>query len=126
MAAAAAGGIALLASPAMLLGAGLPQNGPAAVRGVRAPAIVLAQADENVTQAQLDKYIAVYKAMQRNHGLTVEQAAAAQGLTLDQFRDVERRIERNDVARNAVRHALAKSAAQSTPSSPGLKGKSQH
>jgi hypothetical protein len=64
--------------------------------------------------------------MQHNHSLTVEQAAAAQGLTLRQFRDVEQRVERNDVARQTVRRALAKSAVQSTPSAPESKQKPQH
>src|ERR1700736_1327162 len=35
---------------------------------------------------QIEKYVAVYRAMQRNHNLTVERAAAGQGLTAAAFR----------------------------------------
>lgn len=123
VAAAAAAYVALLANPGISFGAGFPAIG--SNRSGRA-AIVLAQADENVSPGQLNKYIAVYKAMQHNHSLTVEQAAASQGLTLQQFRDVEQRVERNDVARQTVRRALAHGAMHSTPSAPGGKQKTQH
>jgi hypothetical protein len=75
------------------------------------------EAEENeveVPPADVEKYISVYKAMQRNHSLTVEQAAAAQGLTLKAFRDIEGRIERNDSLREQVRGAL-KAAAKASP-----------
>jgi hypothetical protein len=88
--------------------------GTAGSRSAAASAITLAQADENVPPEQIDKYVAVYKSMQHNHRLSVEQAAAAQGLSLHAFRDLEQRIERNDVARDEVRHALATSAEQQT------------
>jgi hypothetical protein len=107
----AAGCLVLLASPGTSLWAG--STAGIARRSGRSP-IVLAQANENIPPAQLNKYIAVYKAMQHNHSLTVEQAAATQGLTLRQFRDVEQRVESNDVARQTARRALAQSAAQST------------
>ena len=71
---------------------------------------VLAQASEQVSAGQIDKYIAVYKAMQRNRRITVKQAAAAQGLTLPAFRKIEGRIERDSVAREEVRRALTKNA----------------
>lgn len=71
---------------------------------------VLAQASEHVSAAQIDKYIAVYKAMQRNRRITVKQAAAAQGLTLPAFREIEGRIERDSAARDEVRRALTKNA----------------
>lgn len=79
------------------------------------PALVLAQAEEEIAPAEIDKYVAVYKAMQRNHSLSVEQAAAAQGFTLPAFRKLEQRIERNDVARDDVRRALAQSAQTPAP-----------
>ena len=116
MAVMAAGCLALFATAGLWLRGRLPGAMSAAGRSTSRSAIVLAQADENVTPTELNKYIAVYKAMQRNHNLTVEQAATAQGLTLHQFRDIEQRVERNDVARDAARRALAKSATQSTPS----------
>ncbi len=70
------------------------------------------QESENseVSPAQVEQYLAVYKAMQRNRTLTVEQAAAAQHLTVDQFRDIEARIERDGVLRERVRRELLKTA----------------
>ena len=63
--------------------------------------------DKGVAPAQIEKYVAVYRAMQRNHNLTVEQAAAAEGLTVQAFRDLEHRIESDDLARDDARNALA-------------------
>src|SRR5215472_1303867 len=52
------------------------------------------EADENeVSTDEVEKYVSVYKAMQRNRSLTVDQAAAAQGLTLEQFRKLEDRVQ---------------------------------
>jgi hypothetical protein len=64
--------------------------------------------DENpeVPPAQLDKYVAVYKAMQKDHSLTVEEATSKQGMTVAAFRSLEDKIERDDVLRERVRKAL--------------------
>ncbi len=44
------------------------------------------QEDENeVAPEKIEKYIAVYRAMQRNHSLKIGQAAATQGLSIDAF-----------------------------------------
>ena len=59
---------------------------------------------------QIEKYVAVYRAMQRNHNLTVERAAAGQGLTVAAFRELEQRIESDELARDDARRALAASA----------------
>lgn len=72
-------------------------------------AVVVAQNDndeEEVPPGQVDKYIGVYEAMQKDHSLTVDQAASKEGLTVAQFRDLERRIERDDTLRERVRKAL--------------------
>lgn len=84
-------------------------------------------ADE-VSPADVDKYVKVYQAMQRNRTMTVEQAAAQQHMTVAQFRDIEAKIERDGVLRERVRRELLKSAQeksnalglkpQSAPSSP--------
>ena len=71
-------------------------------------------ADENEVPPQdVDKYIKVYQAMQHNRNLTVEQAAAAQGLSVTAFRSLEDRIERNDALREHVRDALKPQASPS-------------
>ncbi|MFZ1887906.1 MAG: hypothetical protein WAU33_07735 [Candidatus Binataceae bacterium] len=63
---------------------------------------------------QVEKYIAIYKATQANHSLTVEQAAAQQGLTVPQFRTLEGKIERDDALRARVRKALRNSTSKNT------------
>jgi hypothetical protein len=107
--------VAAMAATAALSAAVRDGASGAIARSAGAPAIILAQADEEIPPDQIDKYVAVYKAMQRDHSLSVEQAAAAQGLTLQAFRELEERIERNDVARDDARRALAASAQQPTP-----------
>ena len=82
---------------------------------VTAPAIPLAQdgsEDDNqdVPTSQVDKYISVYEAMQKDHNLTVDQAASKQGLTVAQFRDLENKIEADDTLRERVRKALRHAA----------------
>lgn len=75
------------------------------------------QGDESgVATSDIDKYVAVYKAMQRDRSLSVEQAANAQGMTLEAFRDLENRIERDESAREHARQALR--AAASSEASP--------
>lgn len=71
--------------------------------------------DKGASPDEIEKYVAVYRAMQRNHSMTVAQAAAAQGLTVAAFRDLERRIESDDLARDDARHALAAPAENATP-----------
>jgi hypothetical protein len=72
--------------------------------------------EKEVPPADVEKYIDTYKAMQKDHGLTVEQAASKQGLTLAQFRSLEDKIERDDTLREHVRKALQAPGAKSTPS----------
>ncbi len=68
--------------------------------------------DENEVPPQdVEKYIKVYKAMQQNRSLTVEQASAQQGLSVSTFRSLEDKIERNDALREHVRDALKPSPA---------------
>jgi hypothetical protein len=71
--------------------------------------------EKEVPPADVEKYINTYKAMQRDRGLTVEQAAAKQGLTLSQFRSLEDKIERDDTLREHVRKALQPPGAKTSP-----------
>lgn len=66
-------------------------------------------ADE-VSPSQLDSYVNVYRAMQRDRTMTVAQATAQQHMTVAQFRDIEAKIERDGVLRERVRRELLKSA----------------
>jgi hypothetical protein len=69
-------------------------------------------ADSEVPPDQVEKYVAVYTAMQRNRNLTVDAAAAKEGLTVAEFRELEQKIERDDVAREHVRSELQAAASQ--------------
>jgi hypothetical protein len=71
--------------------------------------------EKEVPPADVEKYIDTYKAMQKDRGLTVEQAAAKQGLTLSQFRSLEDKIERDDTLREHVRKALQAPGAKASP-----------
>ncbi len=91
----------------------------AAVAAPRPPASLLAQdgdsdEDTEVSSDQIEKYVAVYKDMQRDRNLTVEQAAAKEGLTLTQFRELEQKIGHDDLATERARNELQAAAAQAT------------
>ncbi len=92
-----------------------------------AAATQLAQAqdlgeDKPVPPSEVRKYIAVYAAMQRNHQLTVEQAASRQGMTVQQFRSLEFRIERDPAAHEQVLKALREAAQSHTPANTSKDG----
>ncbi|MGH7878090.1 MAG: hypothetical protein ACREQD_01185 [Candidatus Binataceae bacterium] len=72
--------------------------------------------DDEVPPEQVEKYIAVYRAMQLDHTLTVEQAASQHGMTLEAFRQLENRVQRDDAATEHVRDALKASSANPAPS----------
>lgn len=74
------------------------------------PAEATDEDDKDVPTSQVDKYISVYESMQKDHNLTVEQAASKQGLTVDQFRALENKIEADDTLRERVRKALRHAA----------------
>jgi hypothetical protein len=79
------------------------------------PGLQLGQDDDDsesqdVPPADIEKYVNVYQAMQRNRTLTVEQASAQQHLSVEQFRDIESKIERDGVLRERVRRELLKTA----------------
>jgi hypothetical protein len=62
--------------------------------------------EKEVPPEQVEKYIDTYKSMQKNRGMSIDEAASKQGLTLPQFRQLEARIERDDMLRERVRKAL--------------------
>jgi hypothetical protein len=82
----------------------------AAEQAVPASATEADDDDKDVPTSQVDKYISVYEAMQKDHNLTVEQAASKQGLTVAQFRRLENKIESDDTLRERVRKALRHAA----------------
>jgi hypothetical protein len=110
----------------VLLAALVATSAHATAVSTAAREVLIAQDDEGTSDEetiptdQVDKYIAVYSSMQKNHSLSVEQAASKQGLTVDEFRTLEDKIERNPVVHERVLDALKASAsgkkASSSPS----------
>ena len=111
--------VALLAMPAPTdnLLTFYPKRSQSQLRIPRLPRII-GQNDEpdekEVSTDDVEKYVSVYKAMQRNRSLTVDQAAAAQGLTTKQFRELEDRVQRDDAALQQARDEL-QAAARGSP-----------
>jgi hypothetical protein len=115
-------------TPSVILSQRSARGGPSMFRGQwfqaqlrtsRLPSIVGqnddADTDENeVSTDDIEKYVSVYKAMQRDRTLTIDHAAAAQGLTIEQFRQLENRVQRDDVALQQARDEL-QAAAQGSP-----------
>ncbi|MGH7949734.1 MAG: hypothetical protein ACREQF_10950 [Candidatus Binataceae bacterium] len=75
--------------------------------------------EREVTPSQLERYVSVYRAMQKDRSLTVEQAAKNAGFSLAQFRDLESRVERNDSLRERARRALRPQNTAETPDTEG-------
>jgi hypothetical protein len=71
--------------------------------------------DKEVPPDQIEKYVAVYRDMQRDRSLTVESAAAKEGLTVSQFRQLEQKVEHDDAALERARSELQAAATQSPP-----------
>jgi hypothetical protein len=94
-------------------------SGEVALAPISSHRFTLAQddddSDENdIAPSDVEKYVATYRDMQRDRSLTVEQAAAKEGLSLSAFRDLEQKVERDDAAREHVRDELQESAAQAS------------
>jgi len=74
--------------------------------------------DTELPPDQVEKYINVYRAMQRDHSLDIEHAASRQGLTVQAFREIESKVERDDLVREHVRQALANKSSDSSAPKP--------
>jgi hypothetical protein len=87
--------------------------------------------DEKVSESQLQMYINVYEAMQDDHDLTIDGAIKRYHVSLDEFRQVERRIQSQPRLVDRVREALLGNArahsvfaeAAATPTPPPTPGK---
>ena len=63
-----------------------------------------------VTDSQFQTYVAALESMQADHSLSVEAAAEKSGLTLEELRDIERRVQKDDVLVMRARELLRKKA----------------
>lgn len=68
------------------------------------------EADESetpqVTESEIQLYIDVYAAMQTDHDLSIEAVLASRQTSLAQFREIERRLQREQRLVDRVRQAL--------------------
>jgi hypothetical protein len=71
--------------------------------------------DDEVPPKDVEKYVAIYQAMQHDHTLTAEQAASRNGMTLEAFRQLENRVQRDDAAMEHVRDELKAAAVHASP-----------
>jgi len=86
---------------------------------------------ETVSESELQMYINVYAAMQDDHDLTIDEAIKRYHVLLDEFRQVERRIQSQPRLVDHVREALLENArahsvfaeAAATPTQPPTPGK---
>jgi uncharacterized membrane protein YgaE (UPF0421/DUF939 family) len=61
---------------------------------------------EEVTAAELELYIDVYTAMQADHDLTLDVVLQQKGTSLSDFRNIERRVQKQERLVRKVRDAL--------------------
>jgi len=75
-----------------------------------------------VENEELETYIEVYKSMQSNRDLTIDAAVEPHGLTVEGFRDIERRVQMRSTLVDRVRRELLAHAEASSifapPSTP--------
>jgi len=82
----------------------------------------------DVSESELNLYIEVYSAMQADHGMTIDEAlvSVADGMDLVSFRDLERRIQRQERLVERVRQALVDNAkARANPVVPTSRQKTE-
>lgn len=70
--------------------------------------------ETKVTEAEMETYIGIYTAMQADHDLTLDAALERRSLTLDRFRDIERRVQADQRLVDRVRLALLNQAKSRT------------
>jgi hypothetical protein len=65
---------------------------------------------ETVSESDLQMYVKIYKAMQDDHDLTVDEAIKPYHISLDDFRHLERHIQSQPRLVDRVRDALLENA----------------
>jgi gas vesicle protein len=89
----------------------------------RPPVAQEAEEDEDsssgVKETEVELYIAVYKAMQANHQLTIEEALKPHNTSLEQFRSIERRVQKQQRLVDRVREELVAASRQDAGEAAG-------
>jgi hypothetical protein len=71
---------------------------------------------------EVELYNGVYKAMQGDRDMTIDEALEPHGVSLREFRDLERRLQMNSALVERVRRELLTHAEQSSVLVPGAAG----
>jgi hypothetical protein len=87
----------------------------------------------SISESDLQLYIKVYSAMQEDHDLTIDSAIKSHDISLDDFRQLERRIQAQSRMVERVRQALLEQVkanstfalATATPTPPAHQGKAE-
>jgi hypothetical protein len=69
-----------------------------------------ARGSGSVTEAEFQTYVRVLEAMQANRALSIEDAVAAEHIPLPEFRDLEQRVQRNELLIDRARSILRERA----------------
>lgn len=85
---------------------------PPAAQEIHSQTVPVSTPDKDVSESELQLFIDVYKAMQADHGLKIEQVLASRGVALDDFRSVERRVQSKSLLVERARTALTDYAKQ--------------
>lgn len=65
---------------------------------------------DNVTESEFQIYLRVLEAMQADRSLSIENAVAGERIALGRFRELERRVQRNEGLIDRARHVLRERA----------------
>ena len=63
-----------------------------------------------VTEGEFEHYVAVLEHMQSNRDVTIDEATAREAISLEEFRDVEQRVQRSGILVERVRERLRQTA----------------
>ena len=85
----------------LLFGPRAAIDGAAAVRGHDL---------DSVTESEFQIYLRVLEAMLADRALSIEDAVGGEHITLDRFRELEQRVQRNDGLIDRARHILREKA----------------
>jgi hypothetical protein len=64
----------------------------------------------SVTESEFEIYLRVLESMQADRSLSIEHAVETEHLTVESFRDIEQRVQKNDVLVERTRDGLRKKA----------------
>jgi len=65
---------------------------------------------DSVTEGEFQTYLHVLESMQANPTLSIDDAVGAEHVTLSKFRELEQRVQRNEVLIDRARHTLRERA----------------